>query len=187
MFADTCHAIMAPAGEAWRKSIGLDPKLELYSSDQSHPALEGSYLTACVIYEVLFGKSVIGNTYTAGMLKYPTEFLQQVADDVVNDSLEVWNIGKFDPCKITTSEGHFKEKNTRIYPNPVKDELIISSSGEMDENSIKIRITGMTGRRYELKDLFSDKVDVSHLPAGMYFLEILSGNIKKEALKFIKQ
>ena len=43
LFADTTKSVMAPAGEAWRKSIALNPSLELYSSDQSHPSLERSY------------------------------------------------------------------------------------------------------------------------------------------------
>ncbi|MES2760983.1 MAG: T9SS type A sorting domain-containing protein [Bacteroidota bacterium] len=94
LFADTTHSIMAPAGEAWRKSIALNPGLELYSSDQSHPSMEGSYLTACVFYEVLFHKSVLTNTYTAGISTGTVSFLQQIAHDVVNDSLMIWNIGK---------------------------------------------------------------------------------------------
>ena len=94
LFADTTQAIMSPAGEAWRKSIALNPGLELYSSDQSHPSLEGSYLAACVFYEVFFHKSVLTNTYTAGITIGTVSFLQQIAHDVVNDSLATWNIGK---------------------------------------------------------------------------------------------
>ncbi len=96
LFADTTQSIMSPAGEAWRKSIAQNPSLELYSSDQSHPSLEGSYLTACVFYEVLFHHSVLSNTYAAGISTNTTvTFLQQIAHDVVNDSLATWNIGKY--------------------------------------------------------------------------------------------
>jgi|JI10StandDraft_1071094.scaffolds.fasta_scaffold45843_2 hypothetical protein len=97
LFADTTQSIMAPAGEAWRKSIAQNPTLELYSSDQSHPSLEGSYLTACVFYETLFHKSVLSNTYTAGVSSINASFLQQIAHDVVNDSLAIWNLGKHTP------------------------------------------------------------------------------------------
>jgi hypothetical protein len=94
LFADTTHGIMSPAGEAWRKSIAQNPTLELYSSDESHPSLEGSYLTACVFYETLFHKSVLSNTYTAGVSSINVSFLQQIAHDVIKDSLSVWNLGK---------------------------------------------------------------------------------------------
>lgn len=93
-FADTCNAVMSPVGEAFRKSIALNPGLELYSLDESHPSLEGSYLAACVFYEVLFQKSVLSNTFLSTLNPTTASFLQQVAHTVVNDSLTVWNLGK---------------------------------------------------------------------------------------------
>ena len=94
LFADSTHGAMSPVGESFRKSIALNPSLELYMQDQSHPALEGSYLAACTFYEVLFQKSVLSNTYTAGITTASVvPFLQQVAHTVVNDSLNVWNLG----------------------------------------------------------------------------------------------
>ena len=65
--------------------------------DESHPSLEGSYLTACVFYEVLFHKSVLSNTYTAGVSPVNATFLKQIAHDVVRDSLSTWNVGKYTP------------------------------------------------------------------------------------------
>lgn len=93
-FADTCNAIMSPVGEAFRRSTALNPILELYQLDESHPSLEGSYLAACVFYEVLFQKSVLTNTYISTVNTVTASFLQQVAHTVVNDSLAIWNIGK---------------------------------------------------------------------------------------------
>ncbi len=97
LFADTTHSVFSPAGEAFRKSIALNPSLELYSLDESHPSLEGSYLTACVFYELLFHKSVLTNTYNPGVSPLNSSFLQQIAHDVVRDSLSTWNIGKYNP------------------------------------------------------------------------------------------
>lgn len=96
-FADTCHALFSPAGEAFRKSISLNPNLELYQSDQSHPSIEGSYLTACVFYELLYQKSVLTNSFNPGIGAATLNFLQQTAHAVVNDSLAVWNVGKYYP------------------------------------------------------------------------------------------
>ncbi len=103
LFADTCKATFSPAGEAFRKSISQNPALELYNADQSHPSIEGSYLTACVFYEVLFHKSVLTNTYTAGVSAPNATFLKQIAHSVVNDSLSTWNIGKYKPWAPFTS------------------------------------------------------------------------------------
>lgn len=52
-----------PAGLAWSNITHNYPSISLYESDGSHPNFRGSYLTACVMYAVLFRKNPIGNTY----------------------------------------------------------------------------------------------------------------------------
>jgi hypothetical protein len=54
------HAQLALAGRAWMDVIAQDPGVELYQKDGSHPLPQGSYIAACVFYEVLFGKSPVG-------------------------------------------------------------------------------------------------------------------------------
>ncbi len=56
------HAQLALAGRAWLDVIAQDPTVELYQKDGSHPVPQGSYIAACVFYEVLFGKSPVGLT-----------------------------------------------------------------------------------------------------------------------------
>lgn len=102
LFADTTHGLMAPVGEAYRKSISLNPNLELYQSDQSHPSLEGSYLAACVFYEMLFQKTVLTNTFNPGIGTATLSFLQSTAHSVIEDSLLVWNLGRYSPMASFT-------------------------------------------------------------------------------------
>ncbi|MFN7913642.1 MAG: DUF4886 domain-containing protein [Bacteroidota bacterium] len=97
LFADTTKSIMSPVGEAFRASISYSPALDLYSGDQSHPSMEGSYLAACVFYEVLFKKSVINNSFKAGLANNVASHLQLMANKTVNDSLLTWNIGVYEP------------------------------------------------------------------------------------------
>jgi hypothetical protein len=98
LFADSCKAIIAPVGEAFRASISFSPTLELYQTDESHPSVEGTYLAASVFYKTLFHKNPVGSLFmpvaggsTVGV------FLQNRAQLAVNDSLEVWNLGKNAP------------------------------------------------------------------------------------------
>jgi len=93
LFADTTGGILSPVGEAFRLSRQLDSSINLYQSDYSHPSLEGSFLAACVFYEVLFHKNSVGNSYVAGLNVAVAGFLQQVAHTTVSDSLLVWNLG----------------------------------------------------------------------------------------------
>lgn len=89
---DLNHASVAPAGEAWKRCRDLDSTINLYQADNSHPSVEGTYLTACVFYSTLFQKSPVGLTYTSGLSTPVASFLQQVAYDVVFDSLDTWNV-----------------------------------------------------------------------------------------------
>lgn len=97
LFADSTHSIMSPVGEAFRRSVATDPTLDLYVADESHPSMAGSYLAAAVFYEVLFQKSALTTTYNPGINANTAAFLQQVAHATVNDSLAVWNIGRYLP------------------------------------------------------------------------------------------
>jgi hypothetical protein len=53
-------AAIAPAGVAWQNALKTNPKLALHVPDLSHPSPAGSYLNACVFYQVLFDRSPEG-------------------------------------------------------------------------------------------------------------------------------
>jgi hypothetical protein len=53
-------AAVAPAGVAWQAALAADPDRGLHGPDKSHPSRKGTYLTACVFYAVLYGKSPEG-------------------------------------------------------------------------------------------------------------------------------
>lgn len=178
LFADTTKSVMAPAGEAWRKSIALNPTLELYSSDQSHPSLEGSYLTACVFYEVLFHKSVLSNTYTAGVSSTNVSFLQQIAHDVVNDSLSTWNIGKYTPCVTTGVNQPHSQQNFVLYPNPAKNTLHTNTA-------LPFKIYDVLGNLC-LQGNKSDVISIESLNSGVFFIELYSSDSIKK-IRFVKE
>ena len=50
------NASCSPVGMAWKNSIAIDSTLNLYSSDNSHPSIHGSYLAACTFYTSIFKK-----------------------------------------------------------------------------------------------------------------------------------
>jgi hypothetical protein len=97
IMAEATEAIIAPAGMAWKAAIEQDPNLNLWVSDNSHPALSGSYLTACTFYTTIFRKPSLGLSFTAGLETSQVNFLQGIADATVNDSLDVWNIDRWTP------------------------------------------------------------------------------------------
>jgi hypothetical protein len=97
LMADENEALLAPVGMAWKKAWETDATIDLWSSDNSHPSVAGSYLAACVFYTTLFKKTPVGLTYNAGLSVANAHFLQEVAANVFFDSLSVWNVDRFRP------------------------------------------------------------------------------------------
>lgn len=95
--ANDNHALVAPAGRAWQTSWHTDTLINLWSADNSHPSLAGSYLTACVFYATIFRKSPVGVVYSPISVQSTNSYLQNMAFHTVFDSLSNWNIGNFDP------------------------------------------------------------------------------------------
>ena len=99
-------APVAPAGMAWKHSREADSTINLWSGDNSHPSLAGSYLTACVFYSTFYRRSPVGYAYTAGLDSTTALFLQGIAASTVFDSMEVWGTEINDPvAEFSTSMG----------------------------------------------------------------------------------
>ena len=89
--ADSLNDWIAPAGEAWRFVLNHS-NMVLHDPDNSHPNLNGSYLTACVFYDCIFHNHSAGNPFTAGLLSDTALFLQQAADSIVFGYSQSWNL-----------------------------------------------------------------------------------------------
>ena len=85
---------LAPAGLAFKNiynqvnETGIDPSQgensfsNLYS-DGSHPSIDGTYLTSCVIYAVITGESPVGENFPSGISQERALQLQKAAADTV--------------------------------------------------------------------------------------------------------
>lgn len=78
-------ALVIPAGLAFAKAIAKRPDLEFYQPDKRHPTLIGTYLAACTTYAAVYGKSPVGNPYTAGIDPAIARFLQGTAQETVGE------------------------------------------------------------------------------------------------------
>lgn len=94
--ANDNYALVAPVGRAWQSSWTQDSSINLWSPDNSHPSVEGSYLTACVFYETILRKPCVNATFIASLNNSTALFLQQTAHQIVTDSLLTWKVGAYD-------------------------------------------------------------------------------------------
>lgn len=121
--ANITGGTVAPCGMAWMKVINNNPGIELYSTDNSHPAEAGTYLNACVIYATIFRKSPIGASYFGNLNQSDAVYLQNVADSIVlnktyqyyfndtitNDTFILNNRSWFNYGNIVISDFNFSE------------------------------------------------------------------------------
>lgn len=77
------NAPVAPVGSAWFYAVGGYPELSLWQEDGNHPAEQGTYLSACVFYAVIFHESPSGLTYQANLSKEIANTLQMIASSTV--------------------------------------------------------------------------------------------------------
>ena len=52
--------VVAPAGDAWEKTLAQLPSLTLFQADGSHPTVPATYLVACVFFGTLTDESPLG-------------------------------------------------------------------------------------------------------------------------------
>jgi len=95
--ADDNRGVVSPVGIAWKRSREADSTINLWSGDNSHPSVAGSYLTACVFYATMLRKNPVGLSYTAGLPSNQAAFLQEIARETVEDSLLACNIERWLP------------------------------------------------------------------------------------------
>lgn len=72
---------IAPVGAAWQNALQADSQLTLSRADaDSHPNAAGSYLAACTLYAIMYGKSpegVSASITNKGMVRHEFEPLNQ--------------------------------------------------------------------------------------------------------------
>ena len=86
-------------------------------------------------------------------------------------------------CPAVLSSESFDSQNTiSLYPNPVSNQLNVSTNSEIQ----KLVIYDVTGKQVKYQEENTNSIDVEDLKSGFYLLEItIDGN--KEIRKFLKQ
>ncbi|WP_374329217.1 T9SS type A sorting domain-containing protein [Soonwooa sp.] len=74
------------------------------------------------------------------------------------------------------------KNDVKIYPNPVKNMLIIKSSSKLTE----AKISDFSGRLIKAESLKDNKIDVSSIKAGSYMITVTDENSKQTTSKFVK-
>jgi len=134
-------ASCAPVGMAWKASIPIDSTINLYSSDNSHPSIYGSYLAACTFYASIFKKSPVGSSFWPAAIDSNTAYsLQQIGSSTVLDSLAVWNIFNADFSFMQTNNSISCTNLSSNYENLIWD--FGDGTSSFDEDPIHVYSNG---------------------------------------------
>ncbi len=81
--------------------------------------------------------------------------------------------------------GNISSDNIRVYPNPAKEQLTVSSAEPVDEISIN-DVIGNLVLKQQTNNKKQETVVVSSFPSGVYFVEVRTGG-KTFTAKFVKE
>lgn len=122
IMADSNDAYLSPVGSVWRYIRDTDTTIELYTADESHPSLAGSYAAACTFFTIFTRQDPNTITYDVNLDPTTASTIRQATKTVVYDSLLVWNVGKFDPTAnlaYTISGDTLTFSNTSTYADSI--------------------------------------------------------------------
>jgi len=107
--ADTNKAIVSPVGAVWNYIRATYPTIELYSADESHPSLAGSYAAACTFYATILRKDPTLITFNSNLSAAVADQIKSAAKLLVYDSLLNWHIGEYDAnAQFTSNQNGFQ-------------------------------------------------------------------------------
>ncbi|MBP8753811.1 MAG: PKD domain-containing protein [Chitinophagales bacterium] len=108
MMAEDNHAVVSPVGAVWNYIRANFPLIELYSPDESHPSVAGSYAAACCFYTSIFRKNPELITDDYGLSPVDAANIRSAVKTIVYDDFLEWHIGEYDPIadfSFDVSEG----------------------------------------------------------------------------------
>lgn len=173
MMASDNHTWVSPVGYVWHYIRDHYPEVELYSSDQSHPSLVGTYAAACSFYTIFFQKNPQNINFNSSLEPSTAEMVKEVAKTLVYDSLSKWYF-PVDTVESgdTTALSNFSFKKPYIWYNPVSSQIMIESE---DHSPFVVTLFSMEGK---VLSSFSDNgsafpyhFTTTNLPSGIYLIQ----------------
>lgn len=121
IMTDTNNAVVSPVGAVWRYIRLFYPDIELYSGDESHPSVAGSYAAACSFYTAIFMKDPSLIAFNSTLDPIDAENIRLATKFVVYDNLLNWYLGENELTTdfIYTLESGFTYQFTNLSENAI--------------------------------------------------------------------
>lgn len=96
MMGTNNNAVVSPVGAVWNYIRATTSSIDLYSPDESHPSLQGTYAAACCFYATLLRKNPELINFNSQLVAADADSIRHVARLVAYDSLPQWYVGAYD-------------------------------------------------------------------------------------------
>lgn len=123
------------------------------------------------------------NKYTTPALTATTKYYVDATDYLCTTPARTEVIATIKTNCTTDVDDLSSENDLIIYPNPVKDILTIT---DKDIQNKSVSIFNLTGTKVWSGIVKEQNINIAHLPAGVYILEI-SNNKEKQTIRIVKQ
>lgn len=175
LMAEDNHTCVSPVGAVWHYVRHHYPEIELYQSDESHPAYLGSYIAACCFYSLFTGRNPLNITWNGTLGDDMANMAKTAVYNVLYDSLSNWCFSTDSILDDSTSVSTFPSLTFSLYPNPASNQIHIHASGLTESASVSIM--DMRGNMvYHQTALSADEVlDISFLNNGFYLISVIEG------------
>lgn len=89
--AEQNDAEVSPVGAVWRDLRQNNPTINLYSLDESHPSMAGSYAAACAFYTMIYKKDPTLMTWNSTLSDSESTAIKMAAKTIVFDQIPMWD------------------------------------------------------------------------------------------------
>lgn len=89
--AESNEAELTPVGAVWRYLRENHPEIQLYSADESHPSLAGSYAAACAFYTMIYKKDPTDITWNSSLEEDEANLIKTATKTIVFDEITEWD------------------------------------------------------------------------------------------------
>ncbi len=93
----SAQEIISPIGAAWLRAITQVPSIDLWGPDEAHQSMEGSYITAAVIFSSIYRMNTETVMFGNGMDTAITRKLRRIAYETVSDSIKPTKLSSYIP------------------------------------------------------------------------------------------
>ncbi|WP_178986775.1 T9SS type A sorting domain-containing protein [Winogradskyella helgolandensis] len=189
LYAFTREGGVNSAGVVFEYNLSTDTYIKTHDFETTS---EGSYSPQFRFLKTSENK-LLGLSNSGGTGSQGTLFEYNPNTNMFTTNLEFNDVSGQNPIgalvEFSTSPLSIPENTSlnsiSLYPNPVKDKLMISMK---NSEAFQITISNVLGKQVFAKPnvTINEPIELSHLQSGLYILKAISNNGSTETIKFIK-